>query len=134
MSMSKRTKIMAAAGALALLGMGAAAWAQGADDWKAARAQGLVGEQPDGYLGIVGSPTPDLTRMVNAVNIQRKALYTQRAAAGNSSVADYAAVTACNLIADTPQGTKYKTPAGNWVTRTSAAPERMSSCLNAAAQ
>jgi len=129
MGMSKRTRIMAAVGAVALLGMGAAAWAQGADDWKTARTQGLVGEQPDGYLGIVGAPSANLTKMVGAVNIQRKALYTQRAAEKGSTVEDYAATTGCNLIQQTPAGSKYKTPSGSWATRTSAPPERISACL-----
>ena len=128
MGMSKRTRIVTAVGAVALLGMGAAAWAQGADDWKAARAQGLVGEQPDGYLGIVGAPNASLTRMVNAVNIQRKALYTQRAAEKGSTVEDYAATTGCNLIAKTKPGEKYKAPDGRWLTRDASPPVRDTRC------
>ena len=123
MSMSKRTKIMAAAGALALLGMGAAAWAQGADDWKAARAQGLVGEQPDGYLGIVGAATPELRALVNNINIQRKKAYADGAGSG-STIEQFAFVSGCRLIAATKPGEKYQTPGGQWQTRDAGAPER----------
>ena len=50
--------------------------------YQAAREKGLIGEQPDGYLGIVGTPTPDLRALVNNINIQRKAKYTESAANG----------------------------------------------------
>ena len=52
--MIKKTMLMAAA-ALALTGVSAAAWAQREPAYAAARAAGQVGEQPDGYLGVVGA-------------------------------------------------------------------------------
>ncbi len=45
-----------------------------------AKAQGLVGEQLNGYLGIVtSSPSNSLRSLVNDVNQQRRALYQRSA-------------------------------------------------------
>ncbi len=109
-------------------GLAAPAFAQRDPAYQAARQQGLVGEQPDGYLGIVGAATPELQAMVNNINIQRKRQYTQQAAA-SSTVEQMAFVTGCNLIARTAQGEKYRTPDGRWLTRGSDAPVRDPRCL-----
>lgn len=93
-----------------------------------ARAKGLVGEQPDGYLGIVGAPSEDLRRLVSNINIQRKAAYT-RGAADGATIEQFAFTSGCNLIARTVPGEKYQAPDGSWKTRTAAAPERDSRCL-----
>ncbi len=50
-----RTLILIAAG-LALAGLAGTALAQRDPAYAAARAGGEVGEQPDGYLGLVGAP------------------------------------------------------------------------------
>ena len=77
----KAKTVILALGAVALLGVSGMAMAQRDPAYAAARAEGLVGEQPDGYLGIVGSATPALRTLVNSINIQRKAAYTQKAQA-----------------------------------------------------
>ena len=103
--------------------------AQGRDPaYAAARAAGEIGEQPDGYLGVVGAGTPALRALVNSINISRKAVYTNGAAAG-STIEQFAFVSGCNLIAKTVPGEKYKTPSGEWKTRTSAPPERDQRCV-----
>ena len=43
------------------------------------RASGQVGEQADGYLGMVGRPPADVRAQVDAVNIKRRAFYTDLA-------------------------------------------------------
>ena len=96
--------------------------------YAAARAAGQVGEQPDGYLGIVGTATPELRALVNNLNIQRKKQYTDQAAAG-STVQQMAFVTGCNLILRTAPGEKYQTPDGRWLTRGAEAPVRDPRCL-----
>ena len=96
--------------------------------YAAARAAGQVGEQPDGYLGIVGTATPELRALVNNLNIQRKKQYTDQAAAG-STVQQMAFVTGCNLILRTAPGEKYQAPDGRWLTRGSEAPVRDPRCL-----
>ncbi|KAA0874181.1 YdbL family protein [Nitrincola tapanii] len=45
-----------------------------------AKTQGLVGEQLNGYVGIVSrSVTPELRNLINDVNSQRRALYQRSA-------------------------------------------------------
>jgi uncharacterized protein YdbL (DUF1318 family) len=96
--------------------------------YAAARAAGQVGEQPDGYLGVVGEGTPAIRALVNSINISRKSVYTA-GASGGSTIEQFAFVSGCNLIAKTVPGEKYKTPGGEWKTRTSAPPERDQRCV-----
>jgi uncharacterized protein len=97
--------------------------------YQAARAAGVIGEQPDGYLGFVSTPTPEIRRMVEDLNIRRRAAYTERAAAANATVEQFAFTSGCNLIAQTVAGEKYMSPDGRWLTRTAAAPTRDSRCV-----
>lgn len=113
--------------AIAILGAGAA-HAQRDPAYAAARAAGQVGERTDGYLGIVGTATPDIRALVNKINIQRKAAYTQGAQAG-STVEQFAFVSGCNLIARTQPGEMYQAPDGSWKKRGAGAPERDPRCV-----
>ncbi|MDQ1157157.1 uncharacterized protein YdbL (DUF1318 family) [Sphingomonas sp. SORGH_AS 950] len=125
----KTKAVVMVAAAVALIGISGVAIAQRDPAYAAARAEGLVGEQPDGYLGIVGAATPALRTLVNSINIQRKAAYTQKAQASGATVEQMAFTSGCNLIAQTASGEKYKTPEGVWKTRTAAAPERAPACV-----
>lgn len=125
----KTKMVMAALGAVVLLGVSGMAMAQRDPAYAAARAAGQVGEQPDGYLGIVGGATPELRALVNNINIQRKAAYTQKAQASGATVEQMAFTSGCNLIAQTRPGEKYRAPDGSWKTRTSAPPERDPRCV-----
>lgn len=122
-----RTMPLLAALAATVL-IAAPALAQRDPAYAAARAAGQVGEQPDGYLGIVGAATPALQALVNNINIQRKKQYTAQAASG-STVQQMAFVTGCNLILRTEPGEKYQAPDGRWLTRGSDAPVRDPRCL-----
>lgn len=115
--------------ALALIGASTAALAQRDPAYQAARTAGQVGEQPDGYLGVVGAGSAELRAMVNNINIQRKAAYTQQSAQAGATVDQFAVTSGCNLIARTAPGEKYKAPDGTWKTRTSAPPERSDVCV-----
>jgi uncharacterized protein YdbL (DUF1318 family) len=97
--------------------------------YAAARAAGQIGELPDGYIGVVGTPTRELSALVNKINIQRKAVYTQKSAASGATVEEMAFTTGCNLILKTAPGEKYRDPSGNWQTRTAAAPTRDPRCV-----
>ncbi|MBS0283267.1 MAG: YdbL family protein [Proteobacteria bacterium] len=121
--------LLMVAGAVALAGLSATAFAQRDPAYAAARAEGKVGEQPDGYLGIVGAPTPELRALVNSINIQRKAAYTQKAQAAGATVEQMAFTSGCNLILQLSPGEKYKTPGGMWETRGAGAPQRDSRCI-----
>ena len=106
---------MAAATLIAVAGT-SAAWAQRDPAYQAARAAGQVGEQPDGYLGVVGGGDADLQRLVSSINIQRKAAYTAKAQASGATVEQMAFTSGCNLIGQTASGEKYKGPDGAWHT------------------
>ncbi|RVU03731.1 DUF1318 domain-containing protein [Novosphingobium umbonatum] len=115
--------------ALALPLVATPAMAQGRDPaYAAARAAGQVGEMPTGFLGIVGSPTPDLKRMVDDINIRRKAVYAERAPGQHATLEQYAFTIGCQLIAQTLPGEKYQSPEGQWLIRGNGAATRDARC------
>ena len=114
--------------AVALGGVAAPAYAQRDPAYAAARSSGQVGEKMDGYLGIVGSETVELRRIVNDINIKRRAVYSERAQATNATLEEYALTAGCQAILATKPGEKYQAPDGSWQTRTGAAPMRDSRC------
>lgn len=124
-----RTQALAALLAAATLGMAATpALAQRDPAYAAARAAGTIGEQPDGYLGIVGGANQALQDMVNDINIKRREIYAQKAKENNATQEAYALTAGCQAIARTVPGEKYRAPDGSWQTRTGAAPIRDPRC------
>ncbi len=123
-----KLQLIGLAGAMAALTLGATGAIARDPAYAAARAAGEIGEQTDGYLGIVGSATPELRRMVNDLNIKRKAVYAQKAQEQHATIEEYAFTSGCVLISQTEPGEKYQTPSGSWATRTSAPPQRDSRC------
>lgn len=84
----------------------------------AAKAAGTVGEQADGYLGTKGSVSADVRAAVDALNIKRRAAYTELAAKRSVTVQDMAAVTGCQTLASrVSQGQIYRIGAGDWQTK-----------------
>ena len=124
----KKSVSFAVAAALAVTGIAGIAHAQRDPAYAAARSAGQVGEKMDGYLGIVGAETPELRRMVQDINIKRRAVYAQRAQAKGSTIEEYAFTSGCLSIARTVPGEKYQAPDGSWQTRTSAPPQRDPRC------
>ncbi|QJQ32853.1 YdbL family protein [Sphingomonas lacunae] len=118
-----------AAALLAGISLSTPAVAQRDPAYQAARSEGLIGEQPDGYLGIVGTPTPQLERVVNDINLRRRAHYTQEAARLQATVEQFAFTTACNLIQNLDAGLRYRAPNGTWMTRDATPPVRDSRCI-----
>jgi uncharacterized protein YdbL (DUF1318 family) len=96
--------------------------------YAAARASGQIGEKMDGYLGIVGASTPELQRLVNDLNIKRRAVYAERAQQNNATLEEYSVSAGCQLILKTEPGEKYQAPDGSWQTRTGAPPIRDPRC------
>ncbi len=125
---SRWPRIAALAAAGALLASAPAVAQQRDPAYQAARSAGLVGEQPDGYLGIVATPTAALRALVDQINLRRREVYTQRAAANGSTVEEYALTTGCNLILQTVVGERYRGPSGEWLTRTAQPPVRLPAC------
>jgi uncharacterized protein len=122
-----RTAQLIAAG-LALAGLAAPALAQRDPAYAAARAAGLVGEKPDGYLGIVGTATPALQAVVNDINIKRRERYAERAKAANATLDEFAFATGCQAILATKPGERYQAPDGSWQTRGAGPPLRDPRC------
>jgi uncharacterized protein YdbL (DUF1318 family) len=124
----KSATALGLAGAMLALGVGGAALAQNRDPaYSAAKGAGQVGEQTDGYLGVVGNQSADIRAMVKDINNKRRAVYTAKAA-GKSTIEEYAFATACRLILETSPGEKYQAPDGSWKTRGAGAPERDPRC------
>ena len=112
----------------AVAGFAGLASAQARDPaYAAARAGGQVGEMANGYLGVV-SGGADIKRMVDDLNIKRKAIYAERAQAQHATLDEYAFTTGCKLILQTQAGEKYQAPDGSWQTRGGGAPLRDSRC------
>jgi uncharacterized protein YdbL (DUF1318 family) len=126
MMLSVKTASLAALVAIAALSVPALAQRDPAFD--AARAAGQVGEKVDGYVGIVGTDTVELRRLVNDINIKRKAVFAERAQANSSTIEEYAFSIGCTQILKTQPGEKYQAPDGTWQTRTSAPPIRHPKC------
>jgi uncharacterized protein YdbL (DUF1318 family) len=112
--MRRRTKLLIAALAGIALVAGTTAYAQ-ADSAGQLRASGHVGEQADGYLGLVDGASADVRSQMEQVNIQRRAAYTQLAAQRGATIEEVAAATACQLFATrVGPGQFYRLPDGVW--------------------
>src|SRR5438132_12476365 len=93
--------------AIALMLMSAPAFADLAADKAtvdAAKAAGTVGEQADGYLGIVASADGTVTAAVNAINAGRREVYTQTATKPGLSPDAAGQATGAELNAKVPAG------------------------------
>ncbi|MCB2075589.1 MAG: YdbL family protein [Novosphingobium sp.] len=124
MKTDKFRRLAIAAGAIALAAAGAAI----AADYNSAKAAGQIGEKMDGYVAVVGSGSAELRKIVDDINIKRKAVYAEKAQAQHATVEEYAFTSGCLLIAKTKPGEKYQAPDGSWQTRTSAPPLRDARC------
>ena len=83
---------------------------------EAAKRDCVVGEQSDGYLGVVSgkSASAAVRQEIRSVNQQRKAAYA-RLADKNGVTTDVAArLTAEKLINRAPRGSCYRTAGGAW--------------------
>ena len=123
-----RATLALSAAALAFTGIAAPAFAQRDPAYEAARSQGRVGEKMDGYLGIVGAADGTLRKLVDDINIKRRAVYADKAQAASATLEEYAFTAGCLAIARTAPGEKYPAPDGSWQTRGAGAPQRDPRC------
>ena len=123
-----KTGLVAGAAALVLGAVAVPVFAERDPAYAAARSSGQIGEQVDGYLGIVAGGGGDLRRLVEDLNIKRKAVYAKKAQEQHATVEDYAFTSGCLLISQTVPGEKYQAPDGSWKTRTNAPPIRDPRC------
>ena len=94
----------------------------------AARAAGQVGEKTDGFLGYPVPPTPEVRKLAEDINIKRRDVYAQKAAAQKATIDAYGFTSGCQLILATVPGEKYQAPDGRWLTRDDSPPVRNASC------
>lgn len=85
-------------------------------DLDSAKTQGLVGEQPNGYLGVVKA-TPEAVELASEINEKRRQAYLRIARENGISLEQVANLAGQKAIEKTPSGEYIKTPNGQWVTK-----------------
>ena len=94
-------------------GLGAtSAWSA---DLHQAKAAGQIGEQPNGYLGVVGNAPPDVQALVSNINQQRRAAYQNIAQKNGTSLQAVEVLAGKQAIDKTPPGQYIRTPSGQWI-------------------
>lgn len=96
---------------LAGLGWSAPGWAINLQD---AKAQGLVGEQPNGYLGLVKA-SPAAEALMKDINTKRKKAYQAIAQRNKTKLNVVETLAGKKAINRTPRGQYIKNAAGKWV-------------------
>jgi uncharacterized protein YdbL (DUF1318 family) len=99
--------------ALALVAATSTAFAQSA--YFDARAAGQVGERYDGYLGYaLVQPSAQARQQTEAINIRRRALYTDLATRRGASPQEVGITAGCTLLARVEVGESYMLADGQW--------------------
>jgi uncharacterized protein YdbL (DUF1318 family) len=84
----------------------------------AAKAQGIVGEQGDGYLGFVAnSSDPAIAAALAEINAGRAAVYRDSAAKAGVTPSAAGQAAAQQILARLPPGQYYKPLGGGWMKR-----------------
>lgn len=116
-------KLFVLGAAVAALGVAAGAAFGQTSEQKAlidaAKVQGVVGEQADGYLGFrTASTGAPLTQAVTVTNDARRDAYAERArAAGTTTDVAAARMFESQLLPRIPAGQWYRNASGQWVQR-----------------
>lgn len=106
---------------LALVAVAGVAAAQSA--YFDARQAGRVGERYDGYLGYpAGAPTAQARSQTEALNIRRRALYSDLAQRRGVSPQEVGITAGCTLLARIAIGERYMLSDGQWRTRAAGQP------------
>lgn len=82
-----------------------------------ALAQGIIGEQADGYLGFVRPPTAaqaDLQRRINEINIRRRGVFNEAAKVNGETEDRVALLSALRQITKTPNGGHFQDTTQTW--------------------
>jgi len=96
---------------IAILSITFSAWAISLDQ---AKQKGLVGEMPNGYLGIVVA-SGDISSLVADVNKKRKNIYINLARKNKITMQQVTALAGEKAIAKTRSGHFIKNASGSWV-------------------
>ena len=79
------------------------------------KADGLIGEQANGYIGLVKQNVPaDIKKLVNDVNAKRRAGYQKIAKKQGTSLADVERVGGNTAIDKTVRGNYIRDASGTW--------------------
>ncbi len=78
-----------------------------------AKGQGLVGEKPNGYLGLVTS-SAQAQSLMNNVNAKRKQKYQEIATRNKTSLSAVEALAGKTAIQKTKSGQYVQLPSGQW--------------------
>ncbi len=112
-SLRSHPRLAALAAALCLLLAPVAGWADALDDAKTA---GLVGERPDGFLGVVDpGASKDVKALVEDINAKRTVHYQKIAEKEGTTVTAVAALAGKKLLERTPAGLYVMGPDGKWI-------------------
>ncbi|XQW86757.1 YdbL family protein [Thalassotalea piscium] len=87
------------------------AWAISLDD---AKQKGLVGEMPNGYLGVVVD-SPEARSLADSINQKRKSIYINLARKNKITMQQVTALAGAKAIAKTQPGHYIQNSAGAWV-------------------
>ncbi|CAI4031022.1 hypothetical protein DNFV4_01454 [Nitrospira tepida] len=100
-------------GALVVMGFvwGIPAWALSLDE---AKAKGLVGEKPSGYLGVV-SGGGEVQALVNDINQKRRQAYEDIASRNKTNIKDVESLAGEKAIQNTKPGHFVQSPSGQWI-------------------
>ena len=80
-----------------------------------AKAAGLIGELPDGYVAAVQpNPSPDIAALVRQINTKRQAVYEDLATEENVPVAQVGALAAEKIKRQAAPGEYFMSPDGTW--------------------
>lgn len=84
-------------------------------DLNQAKATGLVGEQRNGYLGVLANDNDVAAQLVQRINHKRKKKYLEIADQQNTALANIERIAGEKLTARAAQeNTPYQTPDGQW--------------------
>jgi uncharacterized protein YdbL (DUF1318 family) len=99
--------------ALAGLGWSTPSWAIGLQD---AKAQGLLGEQSNGYLGLVKATnaSAEVKHLMADINAKRKQAYQAIAQRNHTQLHVVEALAGKKAIERTPRGQYIRLPSGQW--------------------
>ncbi|MCL1123245.1 YdbL family protein [Shewanella surugensis] len=79
-----------------------------------AKNQGMVGEQQNGYLGVVKA-SPEANKLINRVNAERRSSYQKIAKKNAITLNEVANLAAKKAISATKKGQFVKNKQGKWV-------------------
>ena len=114
--MFKLTRILSALAVVITLGL--ASTGAYAVSFQDAKAQGLVGELPNGYIAAVQpSPSPDIQQLVNDVNLKRREVYRQKASTNGWTLDQVEAVAGKTQVENAKSGEYVKTNVGGTWTK-----------------